>query len=389
MTDPQEWAAPGAQPPGAQPPSPVPPNAPQGQPPPQAGPPHPGYQHSDAQQPGYQYPGSPYQGAPGMPPGPPGYGSAAPKPGVIPLRPLGVGEILDGAISYIRANPVATLGLAAIVVTSTQLIQVPLTGLALNELAGVVPGPGGEVAPESVFGAFAGLFGSSAVNGLVTFIATTVLSGLLIAVLGQAVLGRSMRIGEAWAAVRSRIPGLLGLALLIVLLLGLVLIAGGIPFVILAIAESGMVGLPIGLLFVFLSWGVALFLGVSWSLAAPAYVLEGIPVTAAMRRSFRLVRKQWWRVFGIVLLGGIIALIIGSILSVPFSFAADALAGEPDPAVPFGTLSVPGLVVASVGTIIATTVTAPFSAGISGLLYFDQRIRREALDIELARAAQL
>jgi hypothetical protein len=325
-----------------------------------------------------------------MPPGPAGYGSAAPKPGVIPLRPLGVGEVLDGAISYIRANPVATLGLAAIVVTITQLIQVPLTGFALNELAGVVPGPGGQVAPEGVFGAFAGLFGSSAVSGLVTFIATTVLSGMLIAVLGQAVLGRRMRIGEAWAAVRGRIPGLLGLALLIVLLLGLVLVAGWIPLVILAVVDAGIgVGLPIGLLLMFLSWGVALFLGVSWSLAAPAYVLEGIPVTAAMRRSFRLVRKQWWRVFGIVLLGGIIALIIGSVLSVPFTFAADALGGAPDLTNPFGAVSMLGLVVTSVGTIIGTTVTAPFSAGISGLLYFDQRIRREALDIELARAAQL
>jgi hypothetical protein len=37
---------------------------------------------------------------------------------------------------------------------------------------------------------------------------------------------------------------------------------------------------------------------------------------------------------------------------------------------------------------VATTVTAPFSAGITGLLYFDQRIRREGLDIELARTAQ-
>ena len=43
----------------------------------------------------------------------------APKPGVIPLRPLGVGEILDGAISYIRANPGVTLGLSAVVITLT------------------------------------------------------------------------------------------------------------------------------------------------------------------------------------------------------------------------------------------------------------------------------
>jgi hypothetical protein len=307
---------------------------------------------------------------------------------VIPLRPLGVGEILDGAISYIRANPVATLGLAAIVITITQLIEVPVTGLAVNRMAGIVPVPGEQIGPEVVIGAVAGSFASIAVAVFLSFVATTVLSGLLIAVLGQAVLGRKMRIGEAWAAVRRRILGLLGLTLLISLLLGLVVLVGFVPVVIAAIsgAPAG-VGLAFGLI-VPLSWGVALFFGVSWALAAPAYVLEGIPVTAALRRSYRLVRKQWWRVFGILLLSGIIATIISTVLSLPFSFAADAAGGAVDPADPFAGVSMLGLVIASVGTIIATTVTAPFSAGISGLLYLDQRIRREALDIELARAAQ-
>jgi hypothetical protein len=324
-----------------------------------------------------------------MPPGPPwGAASAAPKPGVIPLRPLGVGEILDGAISYIRANPVATLGLSAIVITITQLIEVPAIASFESQLAGIAPVPGEEVAPAAVGGVFVGSMATAVVVGFLSFIATTVLSGLLIAVLGQAVLGRKMRIGEAWVAVRRRIPGLLGLALLIGLLLGLVFFVGFVPLMIAAIAGAPAgVGLALGLV-VLLSLCVALFLGVSWALAAPAYVLEGIPVTAAMRRSFRLVRKQWWRVFGILLLGVIIVVIIGAILSVPFSFAAGAVGGSAAPPNPFVGASMLGLVVASIGTIIASTVTSPFSAGITGLLYFDQRIRREALDIELARAAQ-
>jgi hypothetical protein len=202
-------------------------------------------------------------------------------------------------------------------------------------------------------------------------------------VLRQAVLGRKMSIGEAWAAVRGRILGLLGLTLLTALLVSLVMIVGSIPLVISAVTESGAVAV-VGVLFLLASVGVMAWLGVSWSLAAPAYVLEGISVTEALRRSFGLVRTQWWRVFGILLLGGIIAGLIGLILELPFSFAADAVGGSPDPTDPFGGTTM----VASIGTIIAGTVTAPFSAGISGLLYFDQRIRREALDIELARAAQ-
>ena len=41
------------------------------------------------------------------------------KPGVIPLRPLGVGEILDGAVTTIRRNPAPMLGLSAIVAVIT------------------------------------------------------------------------------------------------------------------------------------------------------------------------------------------------------------------------------------------------------------------------------
>jgi hypothetical protein len=307
---------------------------------------------------------------------------AAPKPGVIPLRPLGVGEILDGAIAYIRANPVATLGLAAIVVTITQLIELPISAFALGQLAGLAAaGPDEPLSSTAMTGAIVGTVAGGGVGALLSFVAITVLSGMLIAVLSQAVLGHKMPIGAAWAAARGRIPGLVGLTFLIALLLFLVLGVGMVPLLVLAFMDAGA-AIVLGVLFMLASWGVALFLGVSWSLSAPAYVLEGIGVTAAMRRSSHLVRKQWWRVFGISLLGGLIAAIIGGVLSFPFSFAA-GFVGDP-----FGPVGVLGLVIGSIGTILATTVTAPFSAGISGLLYFDQRIRREGLDIELARTAQ-
>ena len=38
------------------------------------------------------------------------------KPGVIPLRPLSLSDIFNGAFAYIRTNPKATLGLTTIVV---------------------------------------------------------------------------------------------------------------------------------------------------------------------------------------------------------------------------------------------------------------------------------
>ncbi|HEV7851058.1 MAG TPA: hypothetical protein VGP27_06795, partial [Mycobacterium sp.] len=108
---------------------------PPGYPPPgYPGYPPPGYQPYPP--PGYQgYPPPGYPGYPGYPPPgyrAPGYGGApyappAIKPGVIPLRPLSLTDIFNGAFSYIRTNPKATLGLTTIVVVIAQLI-----GLALQ-----------------------------------------------------------------------------------------------------------------------------------------------------------------------------------------------------------------------------------------------------------------
>ena len=68
-------------------------------------------------------------------PGATGWGWARPErgqAGVIPLRPLGVGEILDGAVTTIRRNPGPMLGLSAIVAVLTQLLGLGVGYLLLR-----------------------------------------------------------------------------------------------------------------------------------------------------------------------------------------------------------------------------------------------------------------
>jgi hypothetical protein len=45
------------------------------------------------------------------------------------------------------------------------------------------------------------------------------------------------------------------------------------------------------------------------------------------------------------------------------------------------------LIFSGIGLIIAQTIIMPIQSGVTVLLYVDQRIRREGLDLELARAA--
>lgn len=312
---------------------------------------------------------------------------SAPKPGVIPLRPLNLGDVLDGAVSYMRANPGVTLGLAAVVMTLTQLVHIPaqylyFDGLEQLEQAGT-PASGTAVAGALGSGMAATLLGV-----VVNFVAITLLTGMLIVVLSRAVLGWNTSLQEAWRTTRPRLLGLLGLSLVTMLLLVAALVAGAVP-----IGLTAAFGAPwgavviVGLLSVPAAIALMIYLWAALALAPPSYMLEHVGVLAALSRSRGLVRSSFWRVFGILLLGTVIAGVISAIIGVPFAIAGTLIDGGFSTAAVTAPTSVTALMIGAIGTIISGTITAPFTAGVAGLLYFDQRIRREAWDIELARAA--
>ena len=58
---------------------------------------------------------------------------------MIPLRPLGVGEILDGAVSTMRAHWRTVLGISLTVAVVTQIAIILVQGYLLPEPASVDP----------------------------------------------------------------------------------------------------------------------------------------------------------------------------------------------------------------------------------------------------------
>jgi hypothetical protein len=276
----------------------------------------------------------------------------------------------------VRRNPGATLGLSAIVAVVTQGLAVVLQLLLFRGAALDANDP------AALLGLLAGSSVLGVLTWVITLLATSVLTGMLVTVLGEAVLGRTVTWGAAWNRVAGRVPGLVGLSLLAGLVIVAIVLVALLPGIVVGLAVGGGEGAAIALIVLggLVGAVAAVWLGVSWSLAAPAYVLESLGVVDALRRSWRLVRGQWWRVFGVILLGGLIAGIVSAILAVPFSAGASLLSPD-DPLSPLP------LVLTGIGGVLAATLTTPFSAGISGLLYVDQRIRREAFDLELGRAA--
>jgi hypothetical protein len=302
----------------------------------------------------------------------------------VPLRPLGVGEVLDGAISTIRAHPKVVLGVSAVVAVISQLVQVPLQLV----LVGGATDLGANPDLDRITGLVAGAAAGGLLGGLITLVATAVLTGILMVVISRSVLGAPVDAGETWRAARPRVPGLIGLVLLLALIGVLILAVGVVPGLLLLLVSevAGAIVIGVGLLVAIV---VLVWVSVSLTLAAPAYVLEGVGVTEALRRSWRLVKGRFWPVFGIQLLAAVIASVLAGIISVPFTVGASLLTASTAAtgAAPSAAASLPGLLISAVGGIIALTITAPFQSGVTGLLYVDQRMRSEGFDIELQRAA--
>lgn len=106
-----------------------------------------------------------------------------------------------------------------------------------------------------------------------------------------------------------------------------------------------------------------IFLLVRWYFVPQTVVIEGARGTDALARSFRLVQGRWWRTFGLVALANLSILIPGLLLLVPFT----AIAESTDRAL-----------WEVIGSIVATSITTPFVALYSTLLYYDLTARAAA-----------
>ncbi|MDA8371329.1 MAG: glycerophosphoryl diester phosphodiesterase membrane domain-containing protein [Nocardiopsaceae bacterium] len=324
-------------------------------------------------------------------PPPPGYGRPwAPRPGVVSLRPLTLGDIFNGAFGYVRDNPKATLGLTAIIMAVVSLLPAVGSTTMLNDITAWserLEDPGSRAELEFPFSPFTLLaqFGGLVVD----FVGSAILTGLLAAVVGLAVLGRKLSMRGAWSAVVPRLGGVFGVAGLYLVYSGAVVLAFGVGVVLIATAAAAGAGawvtaaLTIALL---AGWAaLSAWVYVRISMAMPITVLERTGPGRSLARSWRLTQGSWWRVFAILLVASFLGSMVASMLSGPFS-----LIGA------FSDLLLENRTVANVvyaamlflATVLGGIITAPFVTGITTLLYIDLRMRREGLDLKLQAAAQ-
>lgn len=328
-------------------------------------------------------PGAPPPTTPGWTPAP-GMLGAAHRPGAFPLRPLGLGDMYDAAVRIIRFNPKATVGSAVLVATVAMGIPILVTALLTWSVDLSLDGSSGSLSNAEVL-SLVGSFGSLALGSLLQSVGLVLVTGMIAHVTAAAAIGRRLSLGEAWRATHGKRWRLIGLTLLLGLLLVTVIVVYAltwVPVVMLAqgwqIAIYGVVTAPLFLAFMCWFWVRIYYLPV------PALMLEDVGVIGAIRRGFRLTKGQFWRTFGIALLTVLIAQIAGGILASPVSILGQ-LVFAGGASVKYAVLAL--VVTNALANVISAAFVAPFTTAVASLQYLDQRMRKEAYDVELMAQA--
>lgn len=357
---------------------------------------------------GAPYGGAPHGGGPfhGGAQGPGGWNggwAAPPKPGVIPLAPLRVSDMLTGAFTTLGRYWKPLIGVALTLFGAATLVMLGAGAVALavvapqwDELTASDSPDAAELVPLGI------AFGVLMVLGVILFLlASAVVQAAVPAVLQEAVLGRPARFGSVWRRAWSRVWAMIGTVFLLgltavvpLMLLMAAVAATTVYFLTLGDADSALPLLWTGLLGTLLLGPLAVWIWVKLSLAPTVVVFENQGPFAALRRSAQLVRGSWWRVFGIGLLAVGLASMVGYMIQMPFQ-ALGMLPGMADPsgleADPSGAeiLAVLGglMVLSMISGLVSQLFSSIFPPLVTGLLYVDLRMRNENLAPVLAEAA--
>lgn len=318
------------------------------------------------------------------------------KPGIIPLRPLSIGDIYQGAFAAIKTNARTMFGFTAALLGVAVVISIGINYAIINLALPSYINTDSPYASAfgSVFTTFSQLGGTLLQN-----LATVLLSGLIVVAVSRSVLGRVASSNEVWERTKSKFLPLIGLNIITNIISGLMFIIGIILFFILlaSVAASAQtetelfqdLGITLVGIFILVVAGaiVSYYLYIKFSVAPPAMVLENLGVFASIGRSWSLTRGNFWRLFGINILTNIIISMVTGVFSgvVVLLGTFSTVVASSSTNDFMGALSIT-FIISMVMTAISLLITLPFSSSVNALLYIDLRMRKEGLDVELRNA---
>lgn len=136
--------------------------------------------------------------------------------------------------------------------------------------------------------------------------------------------------------------------------------------IVLSITYASMIAIAIMLLL------ASTTLIVYMSMSVQSVVVEGYKTLGALKRSFDLMRGKWWRVFGNLMIIGLVATGLGIVVSIPVSIPMVVFSMNPG--------SEMANYVQSVGGLVVRTFVLPIMFIFGTLLYYDLRVRGEGFN---------
>lgn len=252
------------------------------------------------------------------------------------LRPLSTGELLDRTFSLYRSHFGLFVGIFALphlIVFAFQCIGVALQNPS-NPLTTAL---------------------LTMVWGLVAIALTVIVSAASQAATVVAVsdvhLDRPASVKDSFSRVKGHIVGVIGLSMLV----GLGVVAGFIALIV-----------------------PGVLLALMWSLAVPVKVLENKSAMDAMSRSSDLTKGDRGRIFIVWLLFIVLSIGISMLIQLPIEYGAGvgsraALRG----------LSAGWQVASLAAAFISQSLVGPLVTIAFSLIYYDERVRKEAFDLQL------
>ncbi|MET9315036.1 hypothetical protein ABZX12_24755 [Kribbella sp. NPDC003505] len=312
-----------------------------------------------------------------------------------PLRPWLPADLLDNAARTISDNKTIMLGLPVLAGIALVAVQAVLTEVA------VPGGLGGFFGADDPFGqAGAALLLTYGVQVVLFSVVSSMLSGIIALAAVRSQLAHRAGPRELMRLVRPAVPALAAVGL--VQSLSFMLLIGGWGLAVFGIgagadaAISSEVAGAAALGMMLVGGVLVLIFGIRLVLAGTVVLMEGrhapdiglhIPVRVgvwgSLRRSWQLVKGKFWRVFGILLFGGLVVNIIGYALQFGVSaliLTVGGWAGSSDSTGAVVVTIVLGVAV-GIATLITLIASLAFMSAVQALIYLDLRVRREGLDL--------
>lgn len=254
------------------------------------------------------------------------------------LRPMSLGELLDRSFFLYRKHFALFVG----------IIALPHLAVLAFQLVGVA------VRRGTMTTTFTATTLVWSLGSIVIYLGAVAASqGATVMAVSRVHLGNDTSISESFASIKGRI-----------LYLALIMIG---------------VGIGVGIGFVLLIVP-GIILGLMWALTIPVAVLEDKGLRDATSRSAELTKGNRGRIFMIYFLFLVLTYIVYILWEMPILAAVGMFARVQHPmtALPIWTqIAIP------VGTFLSQCLVAPLLTIALSLVYYDQRVRKEAFDLQL------